>query len=126
VAEFLSWSFSEVSPGLNSPLLNQSTKSGPSHQKIYFLQSQLRRAVRTRRTRTGSRRSTGGSTSSVARAGLRLYGKTMLYDGNPFEYWRYYCQTELKPEQRIEAMRALAAFGVQGHPTAATVGGRTK
>jgi hypothetical protein len=39
VAEFLSWSFSEVLPGLNSPLLNQSTKSGASHQKNNFLQS---------------------------------------------------------------------------------------
>ena len=37
----------------------------------------------------------------------------LRYDGKPFEYWHHYMRTELKSERRVEAIRALAAFGVR-------------
>jgi len=42
------------------------------------------------------------------------------YDGKPFEYWRTYVLTELKPQRRIEGVRALAAFGLHGYAPEAT------
>jgi hypothetical protein len=41
--------------------------------------------------------------------------EAMHYDGKPFAYWQTYCRTELKPERRIEALKALAAFGANGY-----------
>lgn len=37
------------------------------------------------------------------------------YDGKPFSFWSKYLQTELKAENRIDAVRAMAAFGVRGY-----------
>jgi HEAT repeat protein len=45
--------------------------------------------------------------------------EALRYDGKPFEYWRDYMRTELKAERRIDAVRALAAFGVRGHAQSA-------
>jgi hypothetical protein len=39
----------------------------------------------------------------------------LLYDAAPFDFWKDRLQTELKPERRIEAIQALAAFGVNGY-----------
>jgi RNA polymerase sigma factor (sigma-70 family) len=39
----------------------------------------------------------------------------LRYDGKPFEYWRDYATNELKAERRIEAVRAMGAFGVRGY-----------
>ena len=38
-----------------------------------------------------------------------------LYDGKTFDQWRSQWKTELKVERRIEAIRALAAFGTHGY-----------
>lgn len=43
-----------------------------------------------------------------------LGAQELRYDGKPFAYWRDYARTELKPERRVEAIRALAAFAVRG------------
>ncbi len=45
--------------------------------------------------------------------------KELRYDGKPFAYWQTYCRTELKPERRIEALRALATLGENGYAEAA-------
>lgn len=45
----------------------------------------------------------------------------LLYDGKTFEQWRRYSQRELKPERVAEAMKAFAAFGVNGYGKEATV-----
>ena len=39
---------------------------------------------------------------------------TFLYDGKTFEQWRDLWKLELKPERRIEAINAMAAFGRAG------------
>jgi RNA polymerase sigma factor (sigma-70 family) len=39
----------------------------------------------------------------------------LRYDGKPFEYWADYVTNELKSERRIEAVRAMGAFGVRGY-----------
>jgi hypothetical protein len=39
----------------------------------------------------------------------------MRYDGKAFAYWQTYCRTELNPARRIEALKALATFGVNGY-----------
>jgi hypothetical protein len=44
----------------------------------------------------------------------------LRYDGKPFSYWRHYWRTELKAECRIDFLRAMAAFGVNGHAEEAT------
>jgi hypothetical protein len=41
--------------------------------------------------------------------------RQLLYDGKTFYGWRRLLETELKPENRAEAVRALAAFGASGH-----------
>ena len=41
--------------------------------------------------------------------------ETLRYDGNDFDTWRQKLQTELKPEVRIEGLKALGAFGVNGY-----------
>lgn len=45
--------------------------------------------------------------------------ESLRYDGKSFEYWRIYLRTELKAERRIDAIRALAAFGARGHAQSA-------
>src|SRR5262249_34697497 len=39
----------------------------------------------------------------------------LRYDGKDFEQWRRLLLTELKPERRIEAIRAMSAFGANGY-----------
>jgi HEAT repeat protein len=41
--------------------------------------------------------------------------EALRYDGKPFEYWKNYLLTELKPERRVEALRALVHFGRAGY-----------
>ena len=41
--------------------------------------------------------------------------KTLTYDGKSFEYWQTLCLTELKSDNRIDAMHAMGAFGVKGY-----------
>lgn len=45
--------------------------------------------------------------------------KKVLYDGKTFEEWRDLWKTELKTENRIECIKALAAFGRAGYGTQA-------
>jgi hypothetical protein len=45
----------------------------------------------------------------------------LRYDGKTFGYWQTYWRTELKPELRVEAIRALAAFGTNGYAEEAAV-----
>ena len=47
-------------------------------------------------------------------------GDELRYDGKPFSYWETYPRTELKPERRIDALRAMAAFGSRGYAKEAT------
>jgi RNA polymerase sigma factor (sigma-70 family) len=44
----------------------------------------------------------------------------LRYDGKTFEYWRDFLTDELKPERRLEAMRAMGAFGVRGYASEAS------
>ncbi len=44
----------------------------------------------------------------------------LRYDGKPFAYWESFGRNELKAERRIEAIRALAAFGSRGYAKEAT------
>ncbi len=47
--------------------------------------------------------------------------EALRYDGKSFDQWRTMLLTELKPERRCEAIKALAAFGVKDYgPEAAT------
>src|SRR5262245_61994396 len=51
------------------------------------------------------------------------FGQTredLRYDGKPFAYWETFPRTELKAERRIEALRAMAAFGSRGYAKEAT------
>jgi HEAT repeat protein len=41
--------------------------------------------------------------------------EALRYDGKSFDEWAEDLRTELKPERRIEAITALAAFGVNGY-----------
>jgi HEAT repeat protein len=45
----------------------------------------------------------------------------LRYDGKSFEEWRTNLQTELKPERRAEAIKALGKFGVNGYAREAAV-----
>lgn len=54
-----------------------------------------------------------GNPPAPAREALR-------YDGKTFEEWRIALVTELKPELRIEGIKALSAFGVNGYAAEAT------
>lgn len=45
---------------------------------------------------------------------------SLRYDGKPFEEWRNVWKTELSTEKRIEAVKALAAFGRAGYGQEAT------
>jgi hypothetical protein len=45
----------------------------------------------------------------------------LRYDGKPFSYWRNYGRTELKAERRIDFLRAMAAFGLNGYAEEATL-----
>jgi hypothetical protein len=48
--------------------------------------------------------------------------EALRYDGKSFTQWRSYLRTELKPARRVEAIKALVAFGVNGYgPEAAAV-----
>jgi hypothetical protein len=56
--------------------------------------------------------------SSAARKGLARGAAnkdTLRYDGKSFDEWRNDWQTELSTENRIEAVKALAAFGRAGY-----------
>jgi RNA polymerase sigma factor (sigma-70 family) len=44
----------------------------------------------------------------------------LRYDGKTFEYWRDFLSDELKPERRVEAMRAMGAFGASAYPKEAS------
>lgn len=44
-----------------------------------------------------------------------LAPQTLRYDGKPFEEWRNVWKTELSTEKRIEAVKALDAFGRAGY-----------
>jgi HEAT repeat protein len=46
----------------------------------------------------------------------------LRYDGKPFAYWEAFPRTELKPERRIDALRAMAAFGARGYAKEAMAG----
>ena len=39
----------------------------------------------------------------------------LRYDDKPFTYWEKFSLTELKSERRIDAVRAMAAFGTRGY-----------
>ena len=39
----------------------------------------------------------------------------LRYGDQPFSYWESFPRTELKPERRIDALRAMAAFGSSGY-----------
>jgi hypothetical protein len=55
-----------------------------------------------------------------ARAGGSPPPKEKLrYDSKPFEYWRNYLQTELKPARRLDGIRAMAVFGTRGYASEA-------
>src|SRR5205823_4782110 len=41
--------------------------------------------------------------------------EALRYDGKSFDEWRTTLLTELKPERRCEAIKALATFGVNGY-----------
>jgi hypothetical protein len=45
----------------------------------------------------------------------------LRYDGKTFGYWQTYWRTELKAELRVEAIRAMAAFGANGYAEEAAV-----
>jgi phage head maturation protease len=45
----------------------------------------------------------------------------LRYDGKPFAYWESFGRNELKAERRVEAIRALAAFGSRGYAREAAV-----
>jgi hypothetical protein len=45
----------------------------------------------------------------------------LRYDGKTFAYWQTYLHTELKAELRVEALRALGAFGANGYAEEAAV-----
>jgi hypothetical protein len=47
--------------------------------------------------------------------------KEPYYDGKPFTYWEAYPHSELKAEKRIDALRAMAAFGVNGYADKAAI-----
>ena len=46
----------------------------------------------------------------------------LRYDDKPFSYWEKFPRTELKAERRVDAVRAMAAFGVRGYAKEATAG----
>jgi beta-lactamase regulating signal transducer with metallopeptidase domain/HEAT repeat protein len=46
--------------------------------------------------------------------------ESLSYSGKTFGQWRQDLNTELKPEVRVEGLRALAAFGANGYATEAT------
>jgi RNA polymerase sigma factor (sigma-70 family) len=50
-----------------------------------------------------------------AAAGNEPAKHDLRYDGKPFEYWRDFGTNELKAERRIDAVRAMGAFGVRGY-----------
>jgi beta-lactamase regulating signal transducer with metallopeptidase domain len=52
-------------------------------------------------------------TSAPAREALR-------YDGKPFSTWKGELKTELKPERRVEAIKAFTAFAAHGYGKEAT------
>lgn len=54
----------------------------------------------------------GPATAQVAD---KVAKEDLRYDGKDFAYWKNYWRTELKAERRIEAVRALGAFGVNGY-----------
>jgi hypothetical protein len=49
-----------------------------------------------------------------------LKKEDLRYDGRPFSDWRNYWRTELKAERRIDFLRAMAAFGMNGYAEEAT------
>ncbi len=48
-------------------------------------------------------------------AGRSADKSPLLYDGKTFDQWRDAWQTELSPERRAEAVKALATFGANGY-----------
>ena len=46
--------------------------------------------------------------------------KDLRYDGKDFAWWRNELRTELKADLRIEGLKAMAAFGINGHGRDAT------
>jgi hypothetical protein len=46
---------------------------------------------------------------------VKVPREQLRYDGKTFEQWRDSLLTELKPERRVEALKALRSFGVRGY-----------
>ena len=62
-----------------------------------------------------------GLTARVKAPKARDADKTLRYDGKDFAWWRNELRTELKADLRIEALKAMGAFGANGHGREATV-----
>lgn len=45
----------------------------------------------------------------------RIDRKSLTYDGKPFEQWRKQLLTELKPQLRLNSLKALIVFGANGY-----------
>ncbi len=78
-----------------------------------------RTSVRLDETRRRSSQSRGGGEAAkpqaVGDAGGDTDRSSLRYEGKTFDQWRDAWQTELSPERRTEAVKALAAFGAHGH-----------
>src|SRR5262245_11244935 len=55
------------------------------------------------------------STPEKPKPEASLKREAFRYDGKSFDEWRNSLQTELKPERRVEALKALRAFAVKGY-----------
>ncbi len=62
-----------------------------------------------------SNHSNSQATPPLAPRSSLLAPQALRYDGKPFEEWRNVWKTELSTEKRIEAVKALAAFGRAGY-----------
>ena len=73
----------------------------------------------------GTAREQGSSPKETGEAGKpaetpRPPKEALRYGGKDFDEWRSVLRTDLKPETRIEAIRALCAFGANGYGREAT------
>jgi hypothetical protein len=57
----------------------------------------------------------------LAEAGRRPKKELLRYGGKNFDEWRTVLATDLKPEVRAEAIKALSAFGANGYGREATL-----
>lgn len=56
-----------------------------------------------------------GAGAGASKEANRVPRASLRYDGKTFEEWRRALRTELKPELRIEAIKALGIFGAAAH-----------